>query len=58
MTDKRVPLNDGYAPVKKGYQPETPATIPTGDPAPEAGYVPTSSEGDSPTNNPAPPGDE
>lgn len=57
MTDEKRPINEGYVPqkIEKGYQP---ATQPTGDQKPQSGYVPTTSGGDNPTNNPTPPGDE
>ncbi len=57
MIDEKRPINEGYTPqkIEKGYQP---ATQPTGDPKPQGGYVPTTSGGDNPTNNPTPPGDE
>ncbi|MCH8501889.1 MAG: hypothetical protein LAT77_08280 [Aliidiomarina sp.] len=54
MSNENKPINEGYTPQKteKGYQPAKPA----GDPKPQGGYVPTTSGGDNPTNNP--PGDE
>ena len=57
MTDEKRPINEGYVPqkIEKGYQP---ATQPTGDPKPQSGYVPTTSGGDNPANNPTPPGEE
>ena len=57
MTDEKRPINEGYVPqkIEKGDQP---ATQPTGDPKPQSGYVPTTSGGDNPSNNPTPPGDE
>jgi len=62
MSDKtgKRPIHEGYQPKdieKKGYQPQSPEDIPSGDPRPKGGYQPISS-GDNPTNNPAPPGDE
>lgn len=49
--------NNGYKPdsIDRGYQPSNPETPPTGDVI--GGYVPTTSEGDSPANG-NPPGDE
>lgn len=60
MSNEKRPINEGYIPkdVEKGYQPATPIPIPTGDPRPQSGYIPTQSGGDNPTNNPTPPGDE
>lgn len=60
MSNDRKPINEGYIPkkIERGYQPAKPVPQPTGDPKPQGGYVPTSSEGDNPANNPAPPGDE
>lgn len=61
MPDGKKPINEGYIPKtseKKGYQPSTPAPQPTGDPRPLGGYIPTTSDGDNPSNNPTPPGDE
>ena len=61
MSKDRKPINEGYQPqtIKKGYQPATPAHIPTGDPKPQGGYQPTGT-GDNPANvpKPTPPGDE
>ena len=60
MSNQKQPTNEGYVPInnQRGYQPQTsPATIPTGDPEPQSGYVPTGT-GDNPTNTPSPPGDE
>lgn len=58
MSDRKKPINEGYIPTKieKGYLPSMPAPLPTGDPEPQSGYVPTTSGGDNPTNNP--PGEE
>jgi len=58
MSNEKKTINEGYIPVKidKGYQPSKPPSQPNGDPKPHGGYVPTSSGGDNPTNNP--PGDE
>lgn len=60
MSDGKKSINEGYVPqiIEKGYQPAKPVPQPTGDPKPQGGYVPTTSGGDNPTNNPAPPGDE
>lgn len=58
MVDEKRPINEGYIPrnVERGYQP---ATQPTGDPAPQSGYVPVNSGGDNPANTSTPPpGDE
>lgn len=57
MTNEKRPINEGYTPekIEKGYQP---ATQPTGDPKPQSGYVPATSGGDNPANNPTPPGEE
>lgn len=56
MSDNKKPINEGYVPqkIEKSYQPAQPV----GDPKPQSGYIPTTSGGDNPTNNPAPPGDE
>lgn len=60
MSDDKKPIYKGYIPQKteRGYQPAKPAQQPTGDSGPQVGYVPTTSGGDNPTNNPTPPGDE
>lgn len=60
MSNEKKPVNEGYIPqeIEKGYQPAKPAPQPTGDPNPQGGYIPTTSGGDNPTNNPTPPGDE
>lgn len=60
MSDNKIPTTDGYSPhkVEKGYQPAKPNPQPTGDPDPKGGYIPTTSGGDNPANNPSPPGDE
>ena len=57
MTDEKRPINEGYVPqkIEKEYQP---ASQPAGDQNPQYGYVPTTSGGDNPTNDPTPPGDE
>jgi len=57
MSNGKQPLNEGYVPeiIERGYQPQQP--IPTGDPEPQSGYIPTGT-GDNPTNTPMPPGDE
>lgn len=60
MSDNKKPINEGYIPqkIERGYKPSAPAPQPTGDPRPQGGYIPTTSGGDNPTNNPTPPGDE
>ncbi len=53
-------LIKGYIPKKgnKGYQPIIPSNAPaSGDSTPPGGYAPKGT-GESPTNTPAPPGDE
>ncbi len=57
MSDNKKPINEGYIPqkIEKGYQP---ASQLTGDPKPQGGYIPTTSGGENPANNPTPPGDE
>ena len=57
MSEKEKLIPYGYQPQKteqKGYQPQH---IPSGDPKPQGGYVPTST-GENPANIPSPPGDE
>ena len=53
MSDKPIPLNDGYQPkIDKGYQPVPPSSTPTGTGGVQGGYQPPSSEGGGPTNPP------
>jgi hypothetical protein len=55
--NKKGTAYDGFQPkenIERGYQPQY---IPTGDPNPQGGYIPTS-KGENPTNIPPPPGDE
>jgi len=57
MSENRKGTQDGYQPkenTERGYKPQY---IPAGDPAPQNGYIPTSS-GENPVNMPPPPGDE
>ncbi|MGY0564500.1 MAG: hypothetical protein ACW7DQ_13590 [Paraglaciecola chathamensis] len=60
MTNDKKSINEGYIPKinERGYQPTKPAPQPSGEPKPQSGYVPTTSGGDNPTNNPTPPGEE
>lgn len=60
MSDDKKPINEDYIPekIEKGYQPVKSPVLPTGDPLPQNGYIPTTSGGENPTNNPPPPGDE
>lgn len=53
-------INGGYQPsvFEKGYQPIKPQSIPTGDPKPQNGYQPTTSQGENQSNSPRPPKDE
>jgi hypothetical protein len=56
MSDKPIPLNDGYQPkIEKGYQPVPPNSTPTGTGGTgnvRGGYQPPSTEGGGPTNPP------
>ena len=57
MSENRKGTQDGYQPkenMERGYKPQY---VPAGDPAPQNGYIPTSS-GENPVNIPLPPGDE
>ena len=60
MSDDKKPTNEGYIPqkIEKGYQPAQSVPQPTSDPKPQGGYIPTTSGGDNPANQPTPPGDE
>lgn len=51
MSNKPIPLNDGYQPAKsKGYQPAPSTTTTSGTES--GGYQPASSEGSEPTSPP------
>lgn len=60
MSGDKKQINEGYQPhiIKKGYQPIKPQGIPTGDPKPQNGYQPTTSQGGNKPNPPSPPKDE
>lgn len=60
MSSERKQINEGYQPSinERGYQPIKPQNIPTGDPKPQGGYQPTTSQGDNQSNPSRPPKDE